>query len=149
MLFTTKGLARLAIQTTDEIADYHDRFPLRAGMPKEELRTRLGLASRPFGQLLTSLQAQGTVDSRLRFARLPTYEPRPTADQQSQVNQFLDFLQRHRFSSKKALPDPDLITFLEEQGKIIRLDVDTVVRTDHYLISKTLEASLWPRHATS
>ena len=132
LLFTTKGLTRLAIQTTDEIADYHDRFPLRAGMPREELRTRLGLASRPFGQLLVSLQAQGTVDSRLSFARLPTYEPRLTADQQSQANQFLDFLQRHRFSSKKTLPDPDLITFLEDQGKIIRLDVDTVVRTDHY-----------------
>ena len=132
LLLTSKGLARLAIRATNEVAGYHNRFPLRAGMPKEELRTRLGLASRPFGQLLASLQAQGTIDASLRFARLPSYKPRLTVDQQAQANQFLDLLERHRFPSKKALPNQDLITFLEEQGKIIRLDVDTVVRTDHY-----------------
>ena len=132
LLFTSKGLARLAIRATNEVAGYHDRFPLRAGMPREQLRTRLGLASRPFGQLLASLQAQGTMDSNLRFARLPDYKPRLTVDQQSMANQFLDFLEKNRFPSKKSLPDQDLITFLEEQEKVIRLDKDTVVSTDHY-----------------
>ena len=127
LLFTSKGLARLAIRATNEVAGYHDRFPLRSGMPKEELRARLGLASRPFNQLLASLQAQGMIDTSLRFARLPSYKPRLTVDQQSQANQFLDVLERHRFPSKKALPDQDLITFLEEQGEIVRLDIDTVV----------------------
>jgi selenocysteine-specific elongation factor len=50
----------LADRIRISLEDYHKQFPLRAGMPKEELRAALGreVEPRAFASLLTYLQAQ-------------------------------------------------------------------------------------------
>ncbi len=41
------------------LQDYHRRFPLRAGMPREELKSRLGLSPRAFGEAAGKAAAEG------------------------------------------------------------------------------------------
>ncbi|MGI6344178.1 MAG: selenocysteine-specific translation elongation factor [Bacillota bacterium] len=57
-------LARLVQRARKALEDYHRRFPLRAGMPREELRSRLArsLSSKQFGALLTMIAAEGELN---------------------------------------------------------------------------------------
>ncbi len=68
-------LQQMAERANKLVTDYHQRFPIRPGMPKEELRSRLGVASpsRLFNSLLTlllgesQLQLQGGFISQADF----------------------------------------------------------------------------------
>jgi len=52
-------LARLVGAAAAIIGDYHRKYPLRAGYPKEDLRSRLGLSTKPFAAFLAHLEARG------------------------------------------------------------------------------------------
>lgn len=66
-LFHRDTIAQLRSRAVKILDEYHRRFPLRAGMPKEELRTKVfsGASSRVFSSLLLELQA----DSQIRVAQ--------------------------------------------------------------------------------
>ena len=53
-------LLQLAERAGQAVTDYHQRYPLRAGMPKEELRSRVAKQASPklFNSLLTLLTAE-------------------------------------------------------------------------------------------
>src|SRR5215208_4201142 len=52
LIVSRLGWERLVDQVRGGLASYHRAYPLRRGMPKEELRTRLGIDARTFGRLL-------------------------------------------------------------------------------------------------
>ncbi|HLJ57591.1 MAG TPA: selenocysteine-specific translation elongation factor [Chthonomonadaceae bacterium] len=68
-----RAITERAVST---LSAYHERFPLRPGMPREELRAALGRAvePKPLAALFAQWQAKGTVLSEGATARLPTFE---------------------------------------------------------------------------
>jgi selenocysteine-specific elongation factor len=71
---------------------FHRGYPLRRGLPKEELRTRLGADPRLFVRVLERLKAQGTATEDGPFVRLSTHSVTFTPEQDRQVSQVLDVL---------------------------------------------------------
>jgi selenocysteine-specific elongation factor len=59
LLYTSGGFAALWDRLSDAVSAYHRQFPLRRGISREELRSRLGLESRPFDQAIALLAARG------------------------------------------------------------------------------------------
>ncbi|HEY7982932.1 MAG TPA: selenocysteine-specific translation elongation factor, partial [Ktedonobacterales bacterium] len=53
---------RLRLDSTRLLEDYHRQFPLRAGVPREEWRSRLGLSPRQGGEVVAALLARGDPD---------------------------------------------------------------------------------------
>jgi selenocysteine-specific elongation factor len=60
-LISRTGWERLAEQAQRSLRHYHEAYPLRSGMPREELRTRLGLDSRVFNRVQEQLLDQGLI----------------------------------------------------------------------------------------
>ncbi len=62
-------------RTAGAVAEYHRQFPLRAGMPKEELRAALGpqADTRTFASLLEHWSRQGKVIIEGAAVRLPDF----------------------------------------------------------------------------
>lgn len=60
----------------DALAAYHCQFPLRRGMPREELRSRLRLEPRPFGQALVLWTRRGDAKEAAGAVALSAHEPR-------------------------------------------------------------------------
>ncbi|HEV8315653.1 MAG TPA: DNA/RNA-binding winged helix domain-containing protein, partial [Burkholderiaceae bacterium] len=56
---TTSGWDRVTTRVEDLLRRFHGAYPLRRGLPKEELRTRLGAEPRLFVRELERLKAQG------------------------------------------------------------------------------------------
>ena len=78
---------RLRSQTLAILEEFHSQNPLRAGISREELRSRAGHAQeRVFGQLLAALEAEGVVRSDRDQVRLQSHAIRLTPEQQRVVD---------------------------------------------------------------
>ena len=78
---------RLREQTLGLLEAFHADNPLRAGISREELRSRAGNAQeRVFAQLLTGLEAEGVVRSERDQVRLASHEIRLSPEQQRVVD---------------------------------------------------------------
>jgi selenocysteine-specific elongation factor len=86
---------RLRAQTLGLLEAFHAENPLRAGISREELRSRAGNAQeRVFAQLLTSLETEGVVRTERDQVRLGSHVIRLSSEQQRVVNGLdADFLQ--------------------------------------------------------
>ncbi len=78
---------RLRSQTLGLLEAFHAEYPLRAGISREELRSRAGNAQeRVFAQLLSSLEAEGVVKSDRDQVRLTAHSIRLNPEQQRVVS---------------------------------------------------------------
>jgi selenocysteine-specific elongation factor len=78
---------RLRSQTLAILEEFHGQNPLRAGISREELRSRAGHAQeKVFGQLLAALEAEGVVRSDRDQVRLQSHAIRLTLEQQRVVD---------------------------------------------------------------
>ncbi|HXJ80060.1 MAG TPA: selenocysteine-specific translation elongation factor [Candidatus Methylomirabilis sp.] len=86
---------RLRAETLGLLESFHAENPLRAGISREELRSRAGNAQeRVFGQLLASLEAEGVVRTDKDQVRLGSHSIRLSPEQQRVVSGLdADFLQ--------------------------------------------------------
>ncbi|HEU5424189.1 MAG TPA: selenocysteine-specific translation elongation factor, partial [Nitrolancea sp.] len=72
-----------------ELAAYHQRNPLRRGMSREEVRARLGLAGRPFDEIVARAAAEGSLEGDAETLRLPDHTIRFDPEQQARVDRYL------------------------------------------------------------
>lgn len=134
VLVSTPGWERLAGQVERVLTAYHQEFPLRRGMSREELRTRLGLDARLFGRVLGMLLARGAVaEDGPVLVRLPTHEVVFTAEQQRRLEAFQERLAaagasppaRAELEGSVGVP-PDVVQALVDRGELVEVGADLV-----------------------
>jgi selenocysteine-specific elongation factor len=76
-------------QIQDIIRQYHHSYPLRSGMPREELKSKIKLPTRPFNAILRRVIGDRTVVDRNGNLALPDHRVHFSAAQQKQVDQLL------------------------------------------------------------
>ncbi len=152
LLASRAGWQRLADQVRDGLAAYHRAFPFRRGMPKEELRTRLGIEARVFARLLERLLAEELVAESGPLLRLPAHEVVFTPDQQRLAGRLTSAL-REAGASPPDRSDieaslgvsPELTQALIDRGELVEVAADLVYPRDVYEvlvdeITKTIRA---------
>ncbi|MCY3734501.1 MAG: selenocysteine-specific translation elongation factor [Chloroflexi bacterium] len=121
-LMSDTGLGALAARAEATVDDYVKQFPLRAGLPREELRSRVGLPQRAF----TVLQQQLIDDGRLVVNDgafdLPDRRVELSQAQQSQMAALLQRLKEQGVRPEAdSQSDPELLEYLEAQHLIVQL----------------------------
>ncbi len=133
LLFSAQGWEKLARQARLAVQSYHQQFPLRHGLPKEELRARLKVPSRFFAHALERLFQEGTLIEAGPVVHLPSYRIQLTPQQQAAVDAFLEGLARTPYSPpSEPLPDPDLLNLLIEQRRVVKVSDDVVFAASAY-----------------
>jgi selenocysteine-specific elongation factor len=89
---TPEGWQRLCDQVTSILSGFHAAYPLRRGLPKEELRTRLGADPRLFVRELERLKADGVATEDGPFVRLMSHTVVFSASQEAQLTTLLGVL---------------------------------------------------------
>jgi len=81
--------------------EYHRKFPLREGYPREELRSRFfaKLNSKQFNMLLAYLEQEGQLSGTHQNISIKDFKPQPTPGQQEIINRLLE-----SFTSPKFQP---------------------------------------------
>ncbi|HEY6875379.1 MAG TPA: selenocysteine-specific translation elongation factor [Candidatus Dormibacteraeota bacterium] len=113
-----------------ELAAYHGAHPLRGGMAREELRSRVGIAANAFGPALAGLIEDGVVEERGGEIALPEHRaPVEVAD--GAGSRFLEELGRIPFAPpsvaeamQKSGAGAEVVRALEKRGDLVRVSDD-------------------------
>ncbi len=128
---------RLAGEMHTALAAYHRAHPLRRGMPREELRSRLRLEARAFQAVLGHAVAQGRIVEQGAVVRLPDFAPHLTAEQGLQAEAFLAACRREPYATpsvKEAAAHlgPDVLQFLIEHGRLVQVSDEVLFLPETY-----------------
>lgn len=82
------GLEEIADKITTAVEDYHQQYPMRAGYPREEIRSRLlkNLNTRTFNDIIKQLEQKGIVCAVDKQIILPGHKPTPGAREQEAID---------------------------------------------------------------
>ena len=133
ILYAASGWAALQQTARATLARHHQQFPLRKGMPKEELRSRLNLSPQFFQPVLQRLAEEATLAEDGALARLPDHQAQLSSQQQRRVDDYLKALEQGRFSPPTDSPlDPDLLSLLVDEGKVVKVSEEVVFAAPAY-----------------
>ncbi len=76
-------------KAVDIVAAYHQKYPLRRGIPREELKSKLKLTPRVFNALLAQYVLRQTLTESRGVVSLPGHEVRFDNGQQAQVQELM------------------------------------------------------------
>ena len=148
LVITGDYWAKLSARATQAVQDYQRDYPLRQGMPREELKSRLKLPARVFNAAMTRWLAEGVLaETSLRqdvpgantvpVVHLPDYAVKFTAAQQRQADDLLA-----RFAASPAAPPTvkeavaavgeELFNALIDRGDLIPLNAEVAFRREDY-----------------
>ena len=137
--FATAEWERLRDDTVQLLTTYHERYPLRVGMPREEWRSRLELPPKMAGAIVTALAAMGTlvedtatsrihsgVIGRGAFLRLPGHQPHLRREEEQEATAVLQRFERDPYNPPtraevESTLGAELATALLDQGKLVRV----------------------------
>jgi selenocysteine-specific elongation factor len=138
-------ISQRAIQ---EVGAYHQNFPLRTGMPREELKSRLGLPPRLFNAFLGLLIADGNLiekslrldipgNSAVPVLMSPDHGIRFSPAQERSIDQLLDRFRENPYNPptiKECLGEvgEDVYAALVELGKLAPVSPEVVFHHEGY-----------------
>ena len=142
---TAQTWQTLHAELLQQLAGYHQRWPLRQGINREELRGRLKLAPRLFHALLAYAEQQHILTTAGPLVRQHDWQPTLTATQQQQINTALAAWHAAP-TTPPALGtldtlDAELRAWVFDQGLLVRVSPDIA------LLDTTYAAMLsWIQH---
>lgn len=141
-----------------ELAAYHSAYPLRRGMAREELKSRLKIPlARVFNALARRWINAGLLEESGSLVWLPGHKVRFSAQQEAAVERLLEKFARAPFSTPavkevQAEVGEDVYAALVDQGQLVAVSADVVFRKqdfdrmvsllrDHFARETTLTAA--------
>lgn len=128
-LISASGWDALLGRLTDLLGEYHRQHPLRVGMPREEVKSRLRLDGRAFNEAVELAIAGGQVAGAEAILRLPQHEVRFAERDRARVDALLAACRRNPYSppsvaEAEAQVGPEVLAALLEQGQLIKVSAD-------------------------
>jgi len=136
-MMSTAGYEELLSQIGGVLDEYHARYPLRSGMPREELKSRLDLPTKVFNALLAHASLQDRLTEEGAAVRLPQHQVRFSAEQQGRIEQLLARFAESPYATPsvpecEAAVGPELLSFLVEDGRLVRVSESVIFLRDTY-----------------
>jgi selenocysteine-specific elongation factor len=140
-LFDAAAWHNMSERATKELGSYHSAHPLREGMAREELRSKLGVTPASFASIVQGLTEDGRVAERDGALALPGHRVELQADGGSAAP-LLELLGRQPLAppslseaSRQAGASPEVVRALAQRGDIVRVGDDVAFTKDAYEIA--------------
>jgi selenocysteine-specific elongation factor len=136
-LVSRDSFEALATRIERNLAATHRRAPLRAGAPREEIRSSMDLSAKRFNALVERLTRDGRIAERGSMLALVSHTPALTAEQESAWSRAREALAREPLQP----PSPaileseyglsrELVAALAERGDLVRIGTEAVFLPD-------------------
>jgi selenocysteine-specific elongation factor len=133
LLYSSEGLSVVTARLTDILGAYHTTWPLRAGMPKAELMSRLGLTHRAFDQLLAYWEGASIAKEIGTTIALAEHEASLGPEQEARARAYVEALRSSPFSPPADVTlDDDLLAYLEDRREIVRVGEGVAFAAEAY-----------------
>lgn len=128
---------RLSKETHDFVAQYHRLYPLRAGMQREELKSRLGLPIVAFNALMKQLISEGMLVGKGVTLYLPDHQVVFDEGAQQSVNSLISWFHNDLYNtpSRKeavAMVGEEVLAALLERGTLVAVTDEVLFLTETY-----------------
>ncbi len=143
LLMTAEGFAALAGKAEALTETFVAEHPLRPGIPKEELRSRLRLPAKTFAALERALVRRGQLTARAGALDLPERRAELSGEQRLAAERLLADLRAGGSQPPSSNEvDPELLRYLETEGTIVRVadGVHFAPEVHAQLVEKVVEA---------
>ena len=132
-LFTSAGWASMADKSAKFLDSYHQRFPLRKGAPKEELRSRLGMSTQVFAEVLPRLEGEGVLVEDGPDIRRPDYGRELSNAQEKAAADYIEQLTASPYSPPTDSPvEPEILSLLVDDGQVVKVSETVVFAASAY-----------------
>jgi selenocysteine-specific elongation factor len=127
----------LQSKTLQIVGEYHKSFPLRKGIPREELKSKLKLTSRVFNALLTQYATRSILKDSTVFISLPSHTVTFNGARQAKVQGLMRKFAANPFGPPsvkecQAEAGEEVVAALIEMGDLTAVSQEVVFRTADY-----------------
>lgn len=124
-------------KTLQIVAAYHAQYPLRRGIPREELKSKLKLSPRAFTAVIQNLVADHSLNEASAVVARPEHEVRFNPGQQAQVQALMRRFEQNPYSPPgvkelQAELGEDLLGALVEMDEFVAVSQDILFRKQDY-----------------
>lgn len=137
LIISSEGWARLLDNIEGQLADYHRQYPLRVGILREELKSRLRLQPRVFQSVMERAATEGCVLGNATVVHLPDHTPHFTPEQKAQVDRMVAQMAAQPYTTpsvseiESALTS-DVFSALLEQRVLTKVNHEVCFLTSTY-----------------
>ncbi len=122
---------------TAEINAYHRSNPLKAGMPREELKSKLGLDAKIVTLIIERATTEGILASTGSVVRAVNFHIQFTAQQQKSIEALFSQFNSAPWNTpsikdSEQIVGPDVLSALIDQGTLIKLSDDVMLLAATY-----------------
>ncbi|MBI3733572.1 MAG: SelB C-terminal domain-containing protein, partial [Chloroflexi bacterium] len=136
-LYSGAGWRALLEKIRERLGDYHRQYPLRAGMAREELKSRLGLNARLFDLVVARAARANLITDAPTSLRLISHKVVFTPAQEAQIKQLVAAFSRSQFAPPsigecEALVGAEVLGALIEQGRLVKVNEGVIFSAEAY-----------------
>ncbi len=143
LIMSRGGWSQVTTQVLTILGEYHRTYPLRAGMPRSELKSRLdqgrrmALTARAFADILALAAAEGLLHVSEAIVSRAGHQVAFTPAQEKLVQQQLALFRRQPYTppgidEARSVLGEDVLAALFEQGKLVKLNDDVALDAAAY-----------------
>lgn len=131
LVASATGWQRLMKGLISLLSDYHQQQPLRQGIPREELKSRLRLTARVFNETMKQALRENRVKQTQTVAHLPGHHVVFSPGQQRRIDTLMNSFKEQPHTPPSVnqageMVGPEVLTALIEQGRLVKL-TDSVI----------------------
>jgi selenocysteine-specific elongation factor len=121
----------------DILEAYHKQFPLRRGIPREELKSRLKMPPRLFNAMIKKMTAENEISGSGGSVSMAGHEIRFDDGQQAKVRALMRKFEQHPFSPPnikecRAEAGDEILNALIEMNELTAVSAEVIFRTPDY-----------------
>jgi selenocysteine-specific elongation factor len=122
VVYSAQGWVILKSKVASALQLYHTQYPLRHGVPAQEIRSRLDLSQPVYQRALVKLVEEQVVVDERQSLRLPDHEITLTPKMEEEASAYLKSLQKDPYSPSSDLKvSSELLSVLIDEGKVVRV----------------------------
>jgi selenocysteine-specific elongation factor len=120
------------------VESYHQNYPLRRGIPREELKSRLKLSARAFNSLITNYLSLDILKDSNNFLARPEHEIRFDNDQQVKVQDLMRKFEQNPYTPpsvkdlRQAEIGEEILNALSELNELVAVSPEVIFRKQDY-----------------
>jgi selenocysteine-specific elongation factor len=120
------------------VESYHQNYPLRRGIPREELKSRLKLSARAFNSLITNYLSHDILKDSNNFLARPEHEIRFDNDQQVKVQDLMRKFEQNPYTPpsvkdlRQAEIGEEILNALSELNELVAVSPEVIFRKQDY-----------------
>ena len=131
--FSKSGWMEFILKVIRVAKEYHALYPLRAGIPKEQLRNQLNLPPNLYNDILALLLSTQQVAQHGTLVHASDHQVSVSSLQAQQINAYLQQLEVNKFLPPTDLNlDPELLTYLVSEERVVKVNEEITFTVEAY-----------------